>query len=297
MIVARIEGGLGNQLFQYAFGLQLAKTNRTELVLDLSAYASKPPHGYLLDRFAISARELHRDEYHRVPGRYRNRKRSLLDVFRLNRHAFWRLRERPFGFDERYLAAGDNRYLVGYWQGERFFRDVRSSIHDQFQVAVPMSARTHELRERMFERPSMAIHVRRGDYITNQPMAVRNLSLSYYRECVGLQLQSRPRTEVYVFSNDIAWCRENLKLPCPIHWVEHTSNTSAHEDLWLMTSAESIAIANSTFSWWGAYLGQRTDRTVYAPSEWFYPGTINDADLHCGRWKRVVDPQTRRQAA
>ena len=188
MIVARIEGGLGNQLFQYAFGTQLAQRNKTELVLDLSSYLSKPAHGYMLDRFAIGVRELRSDERDRIPGRYRDGKRSLLNVFALRGNQLRRLQERPFGFAESYLSVGDNRYLVGYWQSERFFADVKASIQEQFQVAVPVCPRSHEIRERMLLSSSIAIHVRRGDYITTQPMAVRNLSLNYYRDCVELQL-------------------------------------------------------------------------------------------------------------
>ena len=90
-----------------------------------------------------------------------------------------------------------------------------------------------------------------------------------------LQLEKQPRSEAFIFSNDIPWCQENLRLPCPMHFVDHNTNATAHEDLWLMTAAESLVIANSTFSWWGAYLSERDETTgirteQLVPSE--YPG-------------------------
>jgi len=297
MIVARIEGGLGNQLFQYAFGTQLAKINDTELVLDLSCYASHPQHGYMLDRFSITARELSPQERKRIPTRYQSDRRSVFPLISLGRKELRRLRERPFGFAEKYLSAPDDSFLVGYWQSERYFPSVESSLRPQFRPCGPMSLESARLRDKMLSASSIAIHIRRGDYITDKPMAIRNLSLSYYRECVLSQLEKRPDSEVYVFSNDIPWCQDNLKLTCPVHFVEHTDNATAHEDLWLMTAADSMVIANSTFSWWGAYLGEREDRTIYAPKSWYHANTLDDRFINCDHWIHIGDPAIERQAA
>ena len=297
MIVARIEGGLGNQLFQYAFGTQLASIHNTDLILDLSAYDSQPQHGYLLDRFCITSRELSPQERKRIPARYQNDRRAVFPLISLGRKEFRRQRERPFGFAEKYLSIPDDSYLAGYWQSERFFRGVESNIRNQFRLRSPMSLESSRLREKMMSTSSIALHFRRGDYITTTPMSVRNLSLSYYKECVHSQLEKRPDSEAYVFSNDIPWCRDNLDLPCPMHFVDHSSNATAYEDLWLMTAAESMVIANSTFSWWGAYLGERQERTVYAPSSWYHPRTLDDRFLNCEKWVLVGDPAVELQAA
>ena len=160
-----------------------------------------------------------------------------------------------------------------------------------------MSLESARLREEMLNASSIAIHLRRGDYITDKPMAIRNLSPSYYQTCVLSQLEKRPDSEVYVFSNDIPWCQDNLDLPCPVHFVDHTDIATAHEDLWLMTAADSMVIANSTFSWWGAYLGERKDRTVYAPKSWYHTNTLDDRFINCEHWKHVGDPAFERQAA
>lgn len=292
MIVVRIDGGLGNQLFQVAFGLQLAHRHRTELVLDLSTYADKPAHGYLLDRFRVAARHLRADEMRRLPRRYRlpsaSRGRSAWLAF----DALKRVREKPFGFAEKYLHAADDSYLVGYWQSEQFFRDVQTQVREQFRLREPLSAPSQRLRERMLATPSLALHVRRGDYVSNPQAAgiYRNLSLEYYRQSVIARLAERPAVEVYVFSNDIPWCRQHLALPCPVHFVEHTTSETAHEDLSLMTAAESLVIANSTFSWWGAWLAERSDCRVVAPRHWFHPGKLDDRHLACAGWHMTDDP-------
>jgi hypothetical protein len=279
--------------------MQLAHTHRTQLALDLSTYASAPAHGLLLDRFRIAARPLRSDEERRVPPRYRRpsvgrRPASWFAFDRLKR-----VRERPFGFAEKYLHAPDNSYLVGYWQSERFFADVQPQIREQFRPRGPLSPQSERLRAQMLATPSLALHVRRGDYVSNPAAAAiyRNLSLDYYRRSVLECLAQRSGVAVYVFSNDIPWCRAQLDLPCPVHFVEHTSGATAHEDMWLMTAAHSLVIANSTFSWWGAWLAERPDRQVIAPRHWFHPGTLDDQYLACAGWRMQSDSPPQLAAA
>ena len=297
MIVVRVEGGLGNQMFQVAFGMQLSARHKCELVLDLTSYDQRPEHGYLLDRFGVTARRLRQDELRRVPRRFREKKHpaknkrwSGLSFFAFD--GLRRVREKPFGFAEEYLLARDDSYLVGYWQSERFFPDVAAQVRREFQPLAPLSAQSARLRERMLDRPSVSLHIRRGDYVTNaQASAIyRSLSIDYYRGCVSSCLEACSGVEVVVFSNDIAWCRQQLALPCPVHFVEHTTRDTAHEDLWLMTAAQCHIIANSTFSWWGAWLGQRPGHRVFAPRHWFRPGTLDDRGLACEGWQLVDDP-------
>lgn len=297
MIVARIEGGLGNQLFQVAFGMQLAQRHGTVLVLDLSSYDDKPAHGYLLDRLHVAARRLRSDEMRRLPRRYRSPVTGRSSWLALD--GLTRVREKPFGFAEKYLRVADDSYLVGYWQSERFFRDVVAQVREQFRVRGPLSQESQRLREKMLAGASLALHVRRGDYISNPQAAAiyRNLSLEYYRQNVLARLAERSAVEVYVFSNDIAWCRQHLALPCPVHFVQHTTSATAHEDLALMSAAESLVIANSTFSWWGAWLAERPDCRVIAPRHWFHPGTLDDQYLACNGWHAVTDPAVQRAAA
>ena len=145
-----------------------------------------------------------------------------------------------------------------------------------------------KVAEQMRGKSSIAVHVRRGDYLTN-PSAARiyvPLGLDYYLQAIEAWASIRAVPRVFVFSNDMGWCREHIRLPWPTHFVDHHTGESAHEDLWLMSQAACCIIANSTFSWWAAWLNNRSDKMVYAPSTWFQPGTLDGANLLPESWQR-----------
>lgn len=298
MIVTRIEGGLGNQMFQYAFGLYLAKKQQSQLALDLSSYNTGPQHGYTLNRFRISAAPLNHEASQRIPKRYRNAASDWWPDW-LRSNVLRRVKERPFGFDEKYLNASDNSYLVGYWQSEKYFPGMRDQLLKEFTLAVELSDASQRVIDRMRSVPSISLHVRRGDYLTNSETAriYEQLSLEYYQSGLKRFMAAHDRAQAFVFSNDILWCREHLRLDLPTCFVEHTSRDAAHEDLVMMSQAACNVIANSTFSWWAAYLNNRDDRTAFAPARWFRPGTFNDEHLPLADWQIIDAPQPNLQRA
>ena len=186
MIVSRVDGGLGNQMFQYAFGLYLARKHQTHLVMDLSSYASGPQHGYMLDHFQIEARVATLVDQRRFPGRYRTGTTCLQIPDWLNPRVLRRVKEKPFGFQSRYLETRDNSMLVGYWQSEKFFPGLRSELLEQFALRQPLSTKSQQVVERMVACPCVAVHVRRGDYLTNPNTAriYEQLSRIYYQRCI-----------------------------------------------------------------------------------------------------------------
>ncbi len=292
MIVTRMDGGLGNQMFQYAFGLYLAHKHQTELALDLNSYQSGPQHGYTLDRFQITAQPLTATLSQQLPKRYRRPASTESNTWLpdwLNRSLLRRVKERPFGFHEKYLKARAHSYLVGYWQSEKFFPGMRDELLEQFTPAARLSDDSLRVVESMQTAPSIALHIRRGDYLTHSETAriYEQLSLDYYRTSLERFAQQNEHVQVFVFSNDLAWCRKHLQLRFPTHFVDHTDQHSAHEDLIMMSRAMCNVIANSTFSWWAAYLNNRRDRTTFAPSSWFRPGTLDGQHLPCPAWQRV----------
>ena len=298
MIVTRLDGGLGNQMFQYAFGLYLAKKHQTQLALDLSCYQTGPQHGYMLDRFRISAEPLNLESSRRIPKRYRTVASNWLPDW-LRPNVLRRVKERPFGFDEKYLNASDNTYLVGYWQSERFFEGLRNTLLNQFTVVAGLSDSSQRLIDRMQSAPSIALHIRRGDYVNNTATAriYEQLSLEYYQASFHSFAARHDRVQAFVFSNDLPWCHEHLRLSSPTHFVDHTCQHSAHEDLIMMSHAACNVIANSTFSWWAAYLNNRDDRTTFAPARWFRPGTLNGEHLLLSEWQIVDTTQPNLQRA
>ncbi len=294
MIISRIDGGLGNQMFQYAYGLYLAKRAKTEFYLDISSYEKQPQHGYLLDHFQIDAEVLPAKLSAKIPRKYRS---SAAKVSRLQDgfgfRSLRRNKERHFGFQTSHLEAGDNRYLVGYWQSEQFFPGMGDELLRQFALRCSLTAQSQEMGGRMAEGNSIALHVRRGDYVTSQSAAAiyEHLSVDYYHRCLQAWTREQDRPEVYIFSNDIAWCREQFRLEHPTHFVDHTSVDTAFEDLWMMRQAACLVMANSTFSWWAAWLNQRPGHQVIAPSRWFRPGAMDGSSILCRDWIVAdVDP-------
>ncbi|MCA9229579.1 MAG: alpha-1,2-fucosyltransferase [Planctomycetales bacterium] len=294
MIITRLIGGLGNQLFQYAYGLYLANQAGQELMLDDSAYESYQLHALAIDRFAITAKRMPAECRRRIPGRYRGTTRTreaieqFVGRFRSTRSAPLTLRrEKPFGYQEAYVKPGVNLYLDGYWQGERFFPGMRDRLRREFALRDPLSSESRAVGEKMSETESVAVHVRRGDYVTDpETQAIyRCLESEYYRACLADLRQRVAGLHVFLFSNDPAWCLANLDVGVPFTPVTHNGAATAHEDLFLMTQCRHAVIANSSFSWWGAYLANdRAERRVYYPQPWFNAGTQEGGAIGCHDW-------------
>ncbi|WDQ18272.1 alpha-1,2-fucosyltransferase [Rhodopirellula sp. P2] len=293
MIVTRLIGGLGNQLFQYAFGHSLARRTYQTLLIDDSAFEEYRLHPLAIDHFNISASRLSDADRSRVPGKFRRTPVGrALDQFgrRIVPGYVGALpvrREKPFGFRESMRTSERDLYLDGYWQSEKFFPGLRDSLREEFRLREQPSETTLRLSEQMNNENSVAIHVRRGDYVTSSKakQIYRTLDADYYRSCL-LDLAARETDlKLYLFSNDVPWCESNLDVGIPFTPVQHTDGQTAHEDLHLIAQCRHVVIANSTFSWWGAYLGRPHDsRRVYYPEPWFHPGTLDGSAMGCEDW-------------
>ena len=288
MIITRLNGGLGNQLFQYAFGRALASQHRVPLRLDIRDYRDKPQHGLLLQHFNIDGEFLSAHHGVSTPDITRRTKwqRWLWNLSPT--HVRW-VREKPYGFHSKWLKLGRSVYLDGYWQSDLFFQQIADSLRQEFTLKVPPSLATQELAAQMRQTRSIAMHIRRGDYVTDPNVAkiYLPLPLSYYERCLNDWAADHRHVRVFVFSNDIAWCKKNIRWAYPTQYVDHTTASTAHEDLYLMQQAECCVTANSTLSWWGAWLGHRPGHVVYTPAQWFYPNTLNDQNLACDGWVQM----------
>ena len=292
MIVTRLIGGLGNQLFQYAFGHSLARSTYQTLLIDDSAFIDYRLHPLAIDHFTISASRLSDADRSRVPGKFLRTPvgRALDKVSRFvpgYQGVLPVRREKPFGFRESLLARESDLYLDGYWQSEKFFPGLRGSLREEFQLREQPSETTRRLSAQMKSENSVAIHVRRGDYVTSAKakQIYRTLDADYYRRCLLDLAAHETDLKLYLFSNDVPWCESNLDVGIPFTPVQHTDGATAHEDLHLIAQCRHVVIANSTFSWWGAYLGQlHPARRVYYPEPWFHPGTLDGSAMGCDDW-------------
>ncbi len=266
MIIARVEGGLGNQLFIYAAARALALRTGSELKLDVVNGYRDDAYGrrYRLDAFNIAAPLASEAEV----GRYRSGSWSLYWRRKLNRRLpfAWRsLVEERSLYEPRLLGLRRHSrvYLIGYWQREEYFRDQADAIRREFSLRTRPSVEDRALAERL-RRPDAAIlHVRRRAYEYPLPA-------EYYAAALRLLGSRVARPALFVFGDDLDWARRALPLPEGTQFVEHHGGGRDCEDLWLMSQCRHAIIANSSFSWWGAWLNPQSERIVIAPSEWGY---------------------------
>lgn len=286
MITTCISGGLGNQMFQYAAGRAAAHRLGVALGLDLRWYGpGRMP--FDLHRFAVVYET---PASHELPP---DRKQNPL------RYLAWRtmgisprlLRENRHGYDARILSIKDGTYLKGYWQSERYFTDVADLLRHELLPKQPATGENLALLGELETLgTAVSLHIRRGDYVKDPPTAARHgsCSLRYYEQAVRLVAQqANIDPVVFAFSDDPEWVQIHLKLPCEVRIMRHNDAAHNFEDLRLMSACRHHVIANSSFSWWGAWLNPRPDKIVIAPRRWFAQENLNDSDIVPKDWRRM----------
>lgn len=267
MIITRLTGGLGNQLFQYALGRSLAEVHHSECVLDLSHFSSNSRRIYCLDNFRIHARVATDAEVVHVLSQRSQWERWGGVAY----HKRMVVRERSRRFDPIVLRLDGPRYFQGYWQSELYFKHIRERLLEETALREPLRGHDRELAEQIVDTNSVALHVRRGDYI-ELPSARRKFGtcpLSYYDTAIAQIRNSVHDPHLFIFSDDIPWCRANLSLSSEHTFVESSNPSSGCIDLDLMRLCKHFIIANSSFSWWGAWLSEHSHKQVFAPARWF----------------------------
>ncbi len=272
MIVTKLSGGLGNQMFQYAIGRTLALKNKTDLRLDLSYYPGQSLRSYALEAFAIKAKAA-----------------TLLDRLYVR---FWgtRTTEETLAFDPGVLGLAGTIYLDGYWQTEKYFIENRERLLEVFSLKKQFSPAAQEvLRDIESGKPSISVHVRRGDYVSNEKInSVHGTpDTSYYDRAAALAAQKcsgLPR--FFIFSDDPNWCKDNMELPGETS-IGSRPGISDAEELLLMSRCSHHIIANSSFSWWGAWLNTSTHKIVIAPKQWYREASREPRDIIPPSWIRI----------
>ena len=289
MIITRLFGGLGNQMFQYAAGRRLACILGVELKLDVSWIEKFKSREYFLGNFNIKENFASASEI-----------AVMAPTGRLG-HALAKkwpkkwpkyIQEKHFHFDPDILNLPDGVYLKGYWQSEKYFLDISEIIHREFTVKIPPSDKNKELSETIASKNSVSIHIRRGDYIATQKTTQCHgaCDLGYYFRCIDYLKQLVNNAHFFIFSDDIEWAQTNLKKLHPVTFVDFNRPDKAYEDLRLMSQCKHHIIANSTFSWWGAWLNPGKDKIILAPKQWFakkMQDSMKMEDLFPSAWIRL----------
>ena len=279
MIITKLVGGLGNQMFQYACGYSVAKKNNTNLSLDTSWYIEKNSvvwtMAYELDRLNISYKNI-RNKYPLV-----NSSNHFMKGFR--KHYLTYI-EKSIIFDDSIFSAGSNIVLDGYWQSEKYFIDFKTELQNEY---TPVDQIENDYLKQINDALSVSLHVRRGDYANHKQTNNFHglMSLEYYKSAISL-MQSRlgDRITIFIFSDDIEWCKQNIKTTANTIYVTGNDGLT---DMQLMAACQNNIIANSSFSWWGAWLNRNPNKIVVAPDKWFNDPKPNTKDIIPRSWEKI----------
>lgn len=280
-IVTRLIGGAGNQMFQYAAGRALADRLGCVLQLDMRYVAGASNRNACFEHYQ-NARFTQDGPL--PPAKSDG----------LLRYGVWRalgrspklFREKTLAFDPNVLALQANTYLHGYWQSERYFAEIAPQIRADLCFTTPLDKANADMAAQITESPNaVALHVRRGDYSNNSTYAA--LQPDHYRTAADKIAHSTGPITCFVFSNDAAWARDNLDLSHPTTIVDINDETTGHFDLHLQSLCTHNVIANSTFSWWAAWLNPNPDKIVIAPQQWFNNPKLANPDLIPKTWTQL----------
>lgn len=306
MIVVRLIGGLGNQMFEYAMAKALAERHNANLKLDMSWIRAfeheKQIEGvYGLQNFKIEEEFATENETREYLGANRFCRSLRLRMNRYMPHRYKRiLEEKQFTYDKNVDNCNSNLYIYsGYWQSYRYFESVSNLIKKTFSFKNEVHALNRKIADQILNCEAVSIHVRRGDYVNN--LALQGIygafGLEYYYKSVLYMQKHLKHPVFFIFSDDIEWVRKNLKIDSAemvfvdankeLTVTEYGYRTKGHEDLQLMMLCKHNIIANSSFSWWGAWLNKNPQKMVVAPRRWFLTSALDTKDLLPGSWIKI----------
>ena len=294
MIIVKLIGGLGNQMFQYAMARRIAYVHNVPLKLDITGFNNynkrDTPRTYELKHLNIIEDFASKTEI----DKFKTKKgfAGLISSFKKNSRPYYKrayIREKSKSFDPNMLQVSINAYLEGYWTSEKYFSDIEDLIRREFTVKHKPDTINEQLAQtiRVFE--AVSLHVRRGDYVSN-PQANRFhglCSLEYYYKGIDMLVEKLENPHFFVFSDDPKWAKKNLNIEFPAKFVTHNGPEKNYEDLRLMSLCKHNIIANSTFSWWGALLNKNPEKIVIAPKKWFNNEDIDTRDVIPESWVRL----------
>lgn len=282
-ITIHINGGLGNQLFQYATGRALSLSKGTDLYLDTSSFEeSHNLRSYLLDHYLIKARVLKRKKW--LHQKITNVLRTIMGLS-IKGNVYT---EKLNTFDANVLGLSDDSYLLGYWQSPKYFHHYSATIKQDFTLQTTLSQASLEILRRIKKSTSVAVHVRRGDYVSNSvSQQVHGTQTPRYYDNAAKYLDRQVKSSHYfIFTDDPTWASQNILTRYKNITYLPTSQ-EPYEDLELIRACDHFIIANSSFSWWGAWLGSKKGSITIAPKKWFASSKYSSKDLIPKHWVQI----------
>lgn len=247
MVIVKLNSGLGNQLFQYAFGRRLAYELNVPLKLDISWFIQNSSRKYYLKYFNIIENFASKNE---------------IDTIKQTSY----LKEQNHQFMPNFLNVPPNVYVEGYWQSEKYFKAIEEIIRKEFSLRYHQNEANQKMAEKIKDCQAVSLHIRRGDYLYSPQHYV--CSIDYYYKAVNQITANLQSPHFFIFSDDWQWVQTNFKLSYPVTYVTLNNEEHCYEDLRLISLCKYHITANSTFSWWGSWLSDNPNKVVITPKHW-----------------------------
>ncbi len=282
-VIVKLNGGLGNQMFQWALARMIQTTTDMDVYLDMSYFDKPYARDYQLNIFNFDPKFVE-DTWTKI---------KLAIIWKFRAFLRWEkvfgfivFSEKQFNFDRNIHRIRPNTFIEGFFQSELYFKCIENALRDDFKFASLPDENNRKVLNMISSGVSISLHIRRGDYVDKKRYkdVYAECSTDYYMRAIKYFEKKFPEFTVFVFSDDINWVRNNFKLPCKCVFVGHNKGKNSYEDLRLMSSCTHNIIANSTFSWWGAWLNSNPNKIVIAPKKWFKDDNIVQTDIIPAEW-------------
>lgn len=269
MVIVEIMGGLGNQMFQYAFKMAYDAAHSQSALINVNTFNTYKSQPYLLDYFNI-------DKCYATPQQVANcqkkyRKLRWKFPFRFYHKTFVTTVTETIEniYDPQLINKTGDVYYTGYFQTEKYFKHIRDDILHAFSLRIPLNTENKRMLKKIKStKTSVSVHIRRGDYTKLQHIYGAT-DIKYYKKAMQYISENVSNPHFFIFSNDIKWCKKHFSSNKNITFVDINDGNTGYFDLELMRNCKHNIIANSTFSWWGAWLNENPDKIVIAPGKWF----------------------------
>tara|TARA_Y200000002_G_scaffold360847_1_gene346445 strand:+ start:4790 stop:5629 length:840 start_codon:yes stop_codon:yes gene_type:complete len=279
MIITNIIGGIGNQLFQYYFGRRIADINKTSLKIDISGFETYSWHKFELNKFNLKYDVASKEDIEKVL-------KVNLITERVQRflpyHKRKLVKQKVNFYDFNLFGIKDNSYLDGYWQCDKYFFSLKNKIIKEITLKSEFENKPFKiLKKDILKNRSVSIHVRRGNYLDlNVPVC----SIDFYNSALNVISKTIKDFKVYIFTNDVKWCKENFSQKYNTNIISGQENIFDYHELILMSYCENNIISNSTFSWWAGWLNNNPNKKVFYPS--IVKKSLNK-DLFLDEWNEI----------
>lgn len=296
MVIVTLGGGLGNQLFQYSLARQLAFKNKTSLKLYINNISKEPGRTYKLQHYNIQEKFASDAEVEKLIGSFYEKTFYAKTVNKLNTYLpkhnrSYFIEEEYYCYEPTIFQIKKNVLLEGFWQHYKYFENFPTQILDEITLKqTEGSATSGYVNQIDNDINSVSIHIRRGDYISdeNNLNFFGVLPLGYYIQAVNYMIERISNLHFYIFSDDLNWAKDNLKINAPVYFVDIDNGTKDYLEMDAMSHCRHNIIANSSFSWWAAYLNRNTEKIVVAPEKWVADPTINKRiNLQLPSWIKI----------